>query len=48
MILEPLYSKDIDKPEKGEQASTKVFRGLDHLPFEESLRDTGLFSLENR
>lgn len=35
----PLFKKDADKLEKVEQTSTEVFRGLEHLLFEESLRD---------
>lgn len=44
----PLYKKYANKLENVEQTSTKVLRGLEHLLFEESLRDKGLFSLEKR
>ena len=47
-VWAPWYKTDGDLLERVQQKATKMIEGLEHLPGVESLRDLGLFSLEER
>ena len=46
--LGPQYNKDRELLERGHKRAMKMIRGLEHLSYEDSLRELGLFSLEKR
>jgi len=47
-LWSPQQRKDMDLPERVQRRATEMIRGMEHLSYEERLREMELFSLQKR